>query len=124
MRLFVLVLAIVLLPLRGWMSGAMAMQMPAQALAPAAAVAGAMPPCHESAGSGADSAAAHAPGHDAPDGPAHHAPCSLCVLCHSAALGGHAELAPVAAGAHALPRTPAQRFASALPPRADKPPIS
>lgn len=122
MRILVLVLAIVLLPLRGWMGGAMAMET-APAAVSQAAVAGAdaMPPCHEAADA---ASAAHPAGHDAPGDASHHAQCSLCQLCHSAAMTGDTPAAPAAAPARAQPQAPAQRFASALPQQADKPPIS
>ncbi|WP_399684851.1 DUF2946 family protein [Xenophilus sp.] len=122
MRILVLVLAIVLLPLRGWMGGAMAMETAPAAVSQAAgAGADAMPPCHEAADA---ASAAHTAGHDAPGDASHHAQCSLCQLCHSAAMTGDAPAAPAAAPTLAQPQAPAQRFASALPQQADKPPIS
>lgn len=124
MRILVLVLAIVLLPLRGWMGGAMAMEtapLPAAVSQAAIAAADAMPPCHEAADA---ASAVHPAGHDAPGDASHHAQCSLCQLCHSAAMTGDTPAAPAAAPARAQPQAPAQRFASALPQQADKPPIS
>lgn len=124
MRILVLVLAIVLLPLRGWMGGAMAMEtapLPAAVSQAALAAADAMPPCHEAADA---ASAAHPAGHDAPADASHHAQCSLCQLCHSAAMTGDTPTTPAAAPARAQPQAPARRFASALPQQADKPPIS
>lgn len=117
MRILVLVLAIVLLPLRGWMGSAMALEKPAVPAVNAA-----------SQGVAADMTAAHCPeqaaaGQDAPDPASHHAQCAQCQLCHSAAatVAALAASAPVPAGA--LPLSPPARFASALPRLADKPPI-
>ncbi|MFT4266368.1 MAG: hypothetical protein QM586_03950 [Xenophilus sp.] len=118
MRVFVLVLAIILLPLRGWMSGAMATEsVPVPAPSAAAAASEAMPHCHEAG------APAHRSGRDAPDSVPHHAQCSLCQLCHAVAMAGDVPAAP-AAPVQVRLHAPVQRFTSALPQQADKPPIS
>lgn len=126
-RVFVLVLAIVLLPLRGWLGGAMAMAsapLPAQAAAAAATA----EHCHPAAGdndAASPSATPHGAGHEGTGDASHpHAQCSLCQLCHSVAMTGDTPAPPAAVPAQARPPAAAQRFASALPQLADKPPIS
>jgi hypothetical protein len=121
-RLFVLVLAIVLLPLRGWMGNAMAMQMPSgptHVAMAAPAQQAATQPCshdamahHPSADHADHACTAHAPSDGAlqHDG---HAPCSQCQLCHSALLCTALPVMPPARPADTQPREPAPRFASA-----------
>lgn len=123
MRVFLLVLAIVLLPLRGWMSGAMAMTPPpaVASASQAVAAADAMPPCH---GASEAAEAVKSSDHEAPANSAHHAQCSLCQLCHSAVMAETVAALPAAAPQQARPQTPVPRFASAQPQQADKPPIS
>lgn len=151
-RLFVLVLALVLLPLRGWIGGAMAVEvtpaapstyaahaanpMPAPQHMPAMAAATAHPPahCHEHAadeGHGMQEASPHVASalsvaHQGDDsGTAHdHGHCGLCQICHSVAMTDAAPAAPVAPPARVPPRSSAPHFASALLAQADKPPIS
>lgn len=134
MRIFVLLLAIVLLPLRGWMGDAMAMQsMPPPPASPQHAMAHGgheapaattLPPCH-----GAAMDAAAKPDHDmSGDDNAHdmssHTNCTACQVCHSVALAAP-ELPPgVQQAPHAVPRANAAGYASAEPQPLRKPPIS
>lgn len=140
MRLLVLILAIVLLPLRGWLGDAM-MLSPVQqattaghamhAMADDAVTAHTTHTMH--AMSSADAHGMHAahaamdPGatHDAPDSPhAAHTTCDTCQFCHSVAVTAWPEVPmPAAAPAHA-PVADAMRFASAEAVPGFKPPIS
>jgi hypothetical protein len=135
MRRLLLALMILLLPLRGWLGDAMAMDLAAPAVqAVAVHVASAepahhggaehhadatTPPCHEDAQA---SAAAHDGGeHPAGHG---HGHCTACQICHSVA-ATHGGTAPaVSAPRHAAPATAPARFASAEPRLVAKPPIS
>ncbi len=122
MRLLVLVLAIVLLPLRGWLGEAMMLAPVQQASAGHAMHA--MADAHDmhAAHAGMD----HATTHDAPDGghDGAHTTCDTCQFCHSVAVTAWPEVPmPVAAPAHA-PVGNAMRFASAEATQGFKPPIS
>ena len=141
MRLLVLVLAIVLLPLRGWLGDAM-MLAPVQS---ASAMAGhamhamaddavgthTMHPMHATPSDdahdrhAAHAAMEHAPAHDATDsGHGAHTTCDTCQFCHSVAVTAWPEVPmPAAAPAHA-PIADAMRFASAEAAQGFKPPIS
>ena len=140
MRLLVLVLAIVLLPLRGWLGDAM-MLAPVQpttaghavhAMADGATAAHAMHamPSANDNGGHAKGHAAHAamdPGatHDGADSPhAAHTTCDTCQFCHSVAVTAWPEVPmPAAAPTHG-PIAGAMRFASAEAAQGFKPPIS
>ncbi|MCU4117944.1 hypothetical protein [Variovorax sp. N23] len=136
MRLLVLVLAIVLLPLRGWLGDAM-MLAPVQPStaghAMHAMADGAMKAHGMHAMPSADDNEAHAmhaamdPGatHDGSEGThAAHATCDTCQFCHSVAVTAWPEVPmPVTAPAHA-PVAEAMRFASAEAVQGFKPPIS
>ena len=123
MRLWVLVLAIVLLPLRGWSGDAM-MLAPVQSAAAGHAM-------HATPSADAhDMHAAHAPmdagaTHDSTDSPhAAHTTCDTCQFCHSVAVTAWPEVPmPVAAPAH-VPAAGAMRFVSAETAQGFKPPIS
>lgn len=125
MRLLVLVLAIVLLPLRGWLGDAM-MLAPVQQVAAGHAM-HAMAEAHDAhdvqhaAHAGMD----HATTHDAPDdGHAAHTTCDSCQFCHSVAVTAWPDVPmPTAAPARAPVAEP-MRFASAEAVRGFKPPIS
>lgn len=123
MRLWVLVLAIVLLPLRGWVGDAM-MLAPAQS-----ATAGHAMHAMQSADAH-DMHAAHlvmdaGATHDGTDSPhAAHTTCDTCQFCHSVAVTAWPEVPmPFAAIAH-MPVAGAMRFASAEAAQGFKPPIS
>ena len=136
MRLLVLVLAIVLLPLRGWLGDAM-MIAPVQQAAAGHAV-------HAMADEGMDAQAMHATDnhaahaahaavdpdatheghHDAADAHAAHTTCDTCQFCHSVAVTAWPEVPmPAAAPVHA-PAAEAMRFARAEAIQGFKPPIS
>ena len=131
MRILVLLLAIVLLPLRGWMGDAM-MLAPAQSVAAAQAThrmsqdmsheGHAMPMAHASAG------AAHAMDPmdhgEAPTAHAGHATCDTCQFCHSVAVTAWPEVPmPPEAPRHAPAAEPVL-FASADAGQGFNPPIS
>lgn len=147
MRTLLLALMIVLLPIRGWLGDAMAVEMARHAMPAIAAAAAsdaesvaASAHCHEAMGAGddmasmADMAMDHATAHDAGDdhdaqhdaGVGHQGcgTCTVCQVCHTVALGG----LPAAAIAHDAPQPPpafrTARFASAEPVPGLKPPIS
>ena len=145
MRTLMLALMIALLPIRGWLGDAMAVEMarhamPAVASASAEAAESVMAGahCHEMMGAGGDMAdmamdhgAAHGVGdshdssqHDTDIGHQGCGTCTACQACHTVALGG----LPAAAIAHEAPQAPpafhATRFASTEPAPGLKPPIS
>ncbi|MDB5885546.1 MAG: hypothetical protein JWR74_1717 [Polaromonas sp.] len=142
MRHLFIVLLIALLPLRGWVSDAMAADMlVSQVQAQQRAVGEAMAEhAHETgmkahhgleiaaqqlAGASAN-CADHPPGSgpDSHDGAAHCDSCSACQACHTVALSP----APVAVARvfnlGAVPRTAVAAFSSAEPALGQKPPIS
>lgn len=136
MRRLLLALMILLLPLRGWLGDAMAMELavPAmQAVAVHAAEAetahhagfghqadAAAPPCHEDA-QAAPATAHHGSEHPAGHG---HGHCTACQICHSVAATHRAATPAVLAPRHAAPGTAPARFASAELRGVAKPPIS
>ncbi|MFS2053287.1 hypothetical protein ACEN9J_30005 [Variovorax sp. Varisp41] len=139
MRTLFLALMIALLPVRGWLGDAMAIEMVRHSMPAAEAVAGAAQAateahCHEAgdmAMSAMDGASredhAMADGHgDDGDHASHQGcgTCTACQVCHSVALGG-TELSGIAHDApQAAPAAPAARFASTEPFLGLKPPIS
>ncbi len=139
MRTLFLALMIALLPVRGWLGDAMAIEMVRHSMPAAEAVAGAAQAateahCHEAgdmAMSAMDGAShedhAMSDGHgDDGDHASHQGcgTCTACQVCHSVALGG-TELPGIAHDApQAAPAAPAARFASTEPFLGLKPPIS
>lgn len=139
MRTLFFALMIALLPVRGWLGDAMAIEMVRHSMPAAEAVAGAAQAateahCHEAgdmAMSAMDGAShedhAMADGHrDDSDHASHQGcgTCTACQVCHSVALGG-TELPGIAHDApQAAPAAPAARFASTEPFLGLKPPIS
>lgn len=129
MRLLVLILAIVLLPLRGWLGDAMMLAPVQQASAGhamhAMAESGmqshamhAMPSADDYAVHAAHAAMDHDGTHTA------HTTCDTCQFCHSVAVTAWPEVPmPAAAPAH-VPVGGAMRFASAEAAQGFKPPIS
>lgn len=129
MRLLVLILAIVLLPLRGWLGDAMMLAPVQQASAGhamhAMAESGmqaqamhAMPSADDHAVHAAHAAMDHDGTHTA------HTTCDTCQFCHSVAVTAWPEVPmPAAAPAH-VPVGDAMRFASAEAAQGFKPPIS
>lgn len=136
MRTLLLALMIALLPIRGWLGDAMALEMVRHSLPAAEAVVAAAngiaeSHCHEAtmeADTGHDMAAMHGTSGDAQQSHGtDHANCGTCVacqVCHTVALGGM----PLVDTPHAAPQAPpaahAARFASAEPVLGFKPPIS
>ncbi|MET3460074.1 hypothetical protein [Variovorax atrisoli] len=144
MRTLLLAIIIVLLPVRGWLGDAMAVEMvrhslPAAMEAATVASAAAEAHCHEAmdadAGGGdmamAMDMSAHGSSHD--DGGSgttshgDHQGCGTCVacqVCHTVALGGMPLVAIVHGAPQASPPGHAARFVSAEPVQGLKPPIS
>jgi hypothetical protein len=133
MRFLLLALMIALLPVRGWMGNAMAVDMASQILAkaqktgsavPASAVADAdasMPadcPMHAQS---ADKAAADT---DAQASGVHCNACDTCELCLALATSTWPDLLPTAFTPHAAPLATGYRFSSADSFSSLKPPIS
>jgi hypothetical protein len=127
---------LVLLPLRGWVGEAMAMQMLAQHLNAIQTIATTaheisangtldaeiQAKCHE-AGHGASHAADANPA-DADPSTSHCGTCPLCQMCHSVAAPAPFSAMPIPWLPHAQPTTGPARFASAPTTFALKPPIS
>lgn len=148
MRVFVLLLAIVLLPLRGWLGDAMAMQLVSPAaMSMAAGTATATADAPHAAGHHADADAptappeamphalhaahgAHAESHpsEVDDGTAthhgSHADCTACQVCHSVAVADFSLPAAMTPAPHAAPRVNAVGFTSTALQPLRKPPIS
>lgn len=136
MRLLVLVLAIVLLPLRGWLGDAM-MLAPVQSATAGHAMhtvtdgAAAMHTMHATSAAGAHAMhAAHAAvdpaaTHASTDSPhVAHTTCDTCQFCHSVAVTAWPEAPMPAAAPARAPVAGAMRFASAEATQGFKPPIS
>jgi hypothetical protein len=139
MRTLLLALMIALLPIRGWLGDAMAVEMvrhslPAASLVSQAPSSGAMAAqahCHEAMGADGsmDAMADHAGSHDSSsnDNGADHqgcGTCTACQVCHTVALGGMPLIDTVHSAPQAPPAAHATRFASAEPAPGLKPPIS
>lgn len=137
MRTLLLALMIALLPIRGWLGDAMAIEM-AQHTLPAAAVVAeeaAQAHCHEAmeAGHGDHAGMDTTAHHDHEDsstnsdhGTDHQGcgACTACQVCHTVALGGIPLIDIVHGAPQAPPAAHADRFASAEPVPGLKPPIS
>ena len=140
MRTLLLALMIALLPIRGWLGDAMAVEMvrhalPASSMAaqeafPASpALAAADAHCHEAmeaADSGMETMAHHDEGSSSDHGTDHQGcgTCTVCQVCHTVALGGTPLVDIVHGAPQAPPAAHAARFASAEPVLGLKPPIS
>lgn len=137
MRTLLLALMIALLPIRGWLGDAMAVEMVRHSLPAASLVAEASAAsvaadahCHEAmameADSGMDTMAHHAGSHDDNGGADHQGcgTCTACQVCHTVALGGMPVVDTVHSAPQAPPAARAARFASAEPAPGLKPPIS
>ncbi|MDM0009798.1 hypothetical protein QTI51_33870 [Variovorax sp. J22G73] len=149
MRTLLLALMIALLPIRGWLGDAMALEMarhslPVASVSTVSAASGAtmatQAHCHEAmeamdatdADAGmqmamdmSDSPAGHA-SHDTTGGADHQGcgTCTACQVCHTVALGGMPLIDTVHGAPQAAPAAHASRFASAEPAQGLKPPIS
>lgn len=143
MRTLLLALMIALLPIRGWLGDAMAVEMAKHSLPEAVSVAGAATEahCHEAmeAGDHSGMAMQMSAGTDMPDPLAHAThdthddagadhqgcgTCTACQVCHTVALGGMPRVDTVHGAPQAPPAAHASRFASAEPAQGLKPPIS
>ena len=133
MRTLLLALMIALLPIRGWLGDAMAVEMVQHSLPAASLVAEEASPasvaadahCHEAmeaADSGMDTMAHHDEGSSTD----HQGcgTCTVCQVCHTVALGGTPLIDIVHGAPQAPPAAHAARFASAEPVPGLKPPIS
>lgn len=149
MRTLLLALMIALLPIRGWLGDAMALEMARHSLpvasastvsaAPGAAMA-TQAHCHEAmeamdatdtvdADAGMQMAMDMSDGHASHDttGGADHqgcGTCTACQVCHTVALGGMPLIDTVHGAPQAAPAAHTSRFASAEPAQGLKPPIS
>ncbi|MDM0059246.1 hypothetical protein [Variovorax fucosicus] len=126
MRVLVLALAILLLPLRGWLGDAMAVQsvQPQQTMSAEAGTA--LHAMHDMAGM-TDMAHDHGsrpPAAHAPATPDCKTTCTDCQLCHTVAMTVWPELALLGAAPRETPSFRPVVFASAEPARGFKPPIS
>jgi len=126
MRVLVLALAILLLPLRGWLGEAMGTAMAVEAVQSVAAAHATHTTTadghamHDIAGMAHD---LHAP-QDAQASPDCGASCGNCQLCHTVAMTSWPELAPPLAPPRAAPSFVPAAFASVEPAPGLKPPIS
>ncbi|RZI78125.1 MAG: DUF2946 domain-containing protein [Variovorax sp.] len=124
MRILILALAILLLPLRGWLGDAMAidaMHTPAAAVQAMADGGRAM---HDMAGMSHDAHAAHDVHGAQQADPDCQSTCGDCQLCHSVAMTVWPELADALEAPRAAPAFSTTAFASAEPAPGFKPPIS
>jgi hypothetical protein len=121
MRRFVLALLIVLLPLRGWVGDAMAMEMATQAQTEPASA-------HESAVAGnamhADCAGHAALQESEPQTQSHCESCSACQICHTVAMTSSIATLAAVHVPLAQPQAGAPLFSSAERAAGFKPPIS
>jgi hypothetical protein len=133
MRIWLLVLMIALLPVRGWLGNAMAVDMASQAVAKAQKAGSPVPanvvidaeasmpadcPMHAQS---ADTAAAAI---DAEAGSVHCNACDTCELCLALATSTWSDAATLAFAPHAAPLATGYRFTSADRFSSFKPPIS
>ncbi len=143
MRTLLLALMIALLPIRGWLGDAMAVEMARHSLPAAAAqtstsMAGAASEahCHEAMATGDEAgmqmtmdmgSTDHASHDSGGSGGGDHqgcGTCTACQVCHTVALGGLPLIDTVHGAPQAPPAAHASRFASAEPAQGLKPPIS
>ncbi len=126
-RRLLFVLLMLLLPLRAWAGDAMAVSMLAPPPATPAAVAVAQAPCPGHAAEAGDSR------HGSPSGSLAagdedtihlHGACDACEVCHGPVMARSAAFEPAPAVRGLPPASPAERFASSVPDRRIKPPIS
>ena len=138
MRTLLLALMIALLPIRGWLGDAMAVEMVRHSLPASSLVAQEASPgsvaadahCHEAmeaSDGGMDTMAHHDEGSSSSDHGTDHqgcGTCTVCQVCHTVALGGTPLIDIVHGAPQAPPAAHAARFASAEPVLGLKPPIS
>jgi len=118
MRRLFIALMIVLLPVRGWLGDAMAMEMTQHALHAGTAATAMAPDCHGAAAQSPDETSPPAASHDG------CGTCTACQVCHTVALADVLLARPARGAPHVLAPAPATGFISAEPARGFKPPIS
>jgi hypothetical protein len=121
MRTLLLALMIALLPIRGWLGDAMALELVQHSLPAAAAH------CHDALdASGGMDMSDQATTHDSDHGAGHQncGTCGICQVCHTVALDGMPRFDIAHTAPHAPPASYPARFASAEPAPGLKPPIS
>jgi len=129
MRFWIVALMIALLPLRGWVGDAMALERLAHAPEAPAVVAALAHDCHEAAAPEASSNAMHAMHADShgqaaePDQASHHSHLS-CDLCNVPALHPPVPMLATDTAPHPLRVISREHFASVEPQRDRKPPIA
>jgi hypothetical protein len=121
MRVLLLVLAIVLLPLRGWVGDAMMLAPAQQASAGPAMHAMHSSDAHADA---IDHGAMHDSNSDSDAGPHAHTTCDTCQFCHSVAVTAWPGVPMPAEAPRHAPTAQATVFASAEALQGFKPPIS
>ncbi|RZL68748.1 MAG: hypothetical protein EOP77_00025 [Variovorax sp.] len=128
MRVLVLALAILLLPLRGWLGDGMNTAMAIEAAQPAAAVHAMSADAHAMHGmqDTASSTSSASTPHDAQQHASHdcQSTCSDCQLCHSVAMAVWPEPTASIDVPRTAPAFAPAAFASAEPAQSFKPPIS
>jgi hypothetical protein len=131
MRIWLLVLMIALLPVRGWMGNAMAVDMASQAVAKAQKTDSAASEAMETEASMPADCPMHAqfadtaaPAIDAEAGGVHCNACDTCELCLALATSTWSDAATLAFAPHAAPLATGYGFSSADSFSSFKPPIS
>ena len=138
MRRLILAVMIVLLPLRGWIGDAMALEAATGAPVAIQSIAVDVHPTlevtHFEADSGRQDLRAgpgHCPDHasapgggDDGDAATHDLACTVCQVCHTVAMSADAAPLPALPLPALVPEMPFPRFTSALPAPGLKPPIS
>lgn len=126
MRFWIVALMIALLPLRGWVGDAMALERLAHTPEAPAVVAALVHDCHEAAAPEASSSAMHADSHGQAahaDQAPHHSHLS-CDLCNVPALHPPVPMLATDTAPHPLRVISQEHFASVEPQRDRKPPIA
>ncbi|MGJ7497043.1 hypothetical protein ACSFA8_18425 [Variovorax sp. RT4R15] len=129
MRVLVLALTILLLPMRGWLGDAMALQnvqpQPTMSAEAGSAAMHAMHAMHDMADMTdiAHDDVSHPPAAHAPANPDCKTTCTDCQLCHSVAMTVQPQLALLGVAPRESPSFRPVVFASAEPGRGFKPPI-
>ena len=124
MRILILALAILLLPLRGWLGDAMAIDAVHARAAAVQPVPHEEHAMHDMAGMSHDAHAAHDVHGAQQADPECQSTCGDCQLCHSVAMTVWPALASVMEAPRAAPDFAAAAFGSAAPAPGFKPPIS
>ena len=126
MRVWIVALMIALLPLRGWVGDAMALERLSPTTEAHAIVGSLVHDCHEASAPAPSQHATHAPDHgpaSEADPSSHHSHLS-CDLCNVPALHPPALVLSAEAAPHPLRVLSQERFASSEPQRDRKPPIA